>query len=157
LLSVGPPAQQISSAYSALYKERHDRRLQDARAAIEQIKGRAEWGSLVELTRTQVIQPLVQRCCERLDLPPGCLVCRHCRATIGQMDSETLAIERMKAEALTQLQILSSPPQTPVKRVRVVEFLGGSLDSEAAIDEAVNRLREHLLKLVQEGVKIVLE
>ena len=48
-------------------------------------------------------------------------------------------------------------PEIPVERVRVAEFLGGSLDSPEAVDSAVEGLRQHLLKLVAEGARIVFE
>jgi hypothetical protein len=44
-----------------------------------------------------------------------------------------------------------------VERVRVSAFFDGALESPESVDAAVDRLREHLLKLVAEGARIVLE
>ena len=55
------------------------------------------------------------------------------------------------------LQIATSPIQTRVERVRLAEFFGGPLDSGDAVRGALDQLRDHLLKLVDEGVKIVVE
>ena len=44
-----------------------------------------------------------------------------------------------------------------MERVRVARFFAGAIDSETAIKEAVKLLEDHLLKLHEEGVKIVVE
>ena len=48
-------------------------------------------------------------------------------------------------------------PKEKVERVRLSEFFTETLESEQAVEKAIERLREHLLKLVDEGVKIILE
>ena len=44
-----------------------------------------------------------------------------------------------------------------IERVKVSEFFSGSFESEEQVKEAVARLQDHLLKLFDEGVKIVVE
>jgi hypothetical protein len=44
-----------------------------------------------------------------------------------------------------------------VERVRVREFLSGSFESPDQVKQAVLKLQDHLLKLLEEGVKIVVE
>ena len=46
---------------------------------------------------------------------------------------------------------------TRTERVRVARFFAGAMDSDTAIKEAVKFLEDHLLKLYEEGVKIVVE
>ena len=41
--------------------------------------------------------------------------------------------------------------------MRVSEFLSGSFESVDQIKEAIAQLQDHLLKLLDEGVKIVVE
>jgi hypothetical protein len=41
--------------------------------------------------------------------------------------------------------------------VRLAEFFVGPLDSKATVEEAIKNLRDHLLKLSEEGVNIVVE
>jgi hypothetical protein len=48
-------------------------------------------------------------------------------------------------------------PKEKLERVRLAEFFTEALESEEAVEKAVERLREHLLKLVSEGIKIILE
>ena len=44
-----------------------------------------------------------------------------------------------------------------MERVKVSEFFSGSFETQEQVKEAVARLQDHLLKLLDEGVKIVLE
>ena len=41
--------------------------------------------------------------------------------------------------------------------MRVSEFFGGAMEKEEQVKEAIARLQDHLLKLLDEGVKIVVE
>jgi hypothetical protein len=44
-----------------------------------------------------------------------------------------------------------------VKRVRIADFFNDAMDDEGQVKAAVARLQDHLLKLLDEGVKIVVE
>jgi hypothetical protein len=147
----------LSSAYRALYEGLHSRRAEDYGAAVEGVKGRPEWGVVPEAMRDPLLVPLVARACDNPDQPVGALACRKCRATVSQMDSDLAALVGLKAQALAQLQKVTAPPQAQLARVRLADFFAGPLDNEEAVRMAVDRLRDHLLKLVDEGVKIVVE
>ena len=56
-----------------------------------------------------------------------------------------------------QVQKATAPPEQKIERVRVSTFFATSIDSEEQVKESVTRLQDHLLKLLDEGVKIVLE
>jgi hypothetical protein len=157
IFSFRQAGQAIFGAYADLYTAQHESRAAQARAATEEVKGRPEWVTLPEALQTQLLHPLLIRSCATLDLPPGALACRSCHATVSQLDSDITALTGLKTQALAQLQVATSSPGTRVERVRLAEFFGGPLDSGDAVREAVERLRHHLLKLVDEGVKIVVE
>jgi hypothetical protein len=149
-------AQAIAGAYRRLYTEQHDRRAKEFAAAVEEIKGHPEWAALSHEVREPVLQPLASRACLELDLLEGALGCRHCRATLSQMESDVAALAGLKAQAVAQLVKLTTPKETKVVPVRLSEFFT-ALDSEESIRQGVDRLRDHLLKLFEEGVKIVVE
>ena len=81
---------------------------------------------------------------------------RSSQATISQMESDLAALNALKSQVLARVQELTAPEEK-IERVRLADFFDDSLDSEEAIEEAVAQLREHLLKLLAEGVRIVLE
>lgn len=157
LSAIGTTAKVVSSAYRTLYEKAHAQRGEQFHAAIEKIKGRTEWSAVPESLRDSVLHPLASRCCQETDLPEGSLVCKRCNATLSQMESDLAALGGLFAEVVAHVQKLTTPPETKVQRVRISEFFGGSMDNEGQVKEAVSRLQDHLLKLLDEGVKIVVE
>lgn len=157
LKEIGTSAKAVAEAYQSLYKQVHDNRTGQYQAAIEKIKGRPEWNEVPENMREPVLAPLSTRCCTDLDLKEGGLVCITCRANLGQMESDIAALGGLFANAIAQVQKLTTPPETKIERVRVAEFFTGSIETEDQVRQSVERLQDHLLKLLDEGVKIVLE
>lgn len=156
LPAIKSEAAAIGAAYHATYADLHGRRAAGFTTAIEEIKGRAEWAALGEALRAPVIHALIGRACAELDLPEAATVCRACQATLNQMESDLAALGALKSQVVARLQELTAPEEK-IERVRLSDFFDASLDSEAAIEEAVAQLKEYLLKLLAEGVRIVLE
>jgi len=150
-------AQEILTAYRELYKKVHIERAAQYRDAIEKIKGRKEWEQVPESMREPVIAPLTTRCCNENDFPETSLVCNACRAGVSQMESDIEALGGLFAKVVSEIQRLTTPPEVKIKRVRVSEYLSGSFESADQVKEALARLQDHLLKLLEEGVKIVVE
>ena len=157
LSAIGTTTKAVTTAYRTLYEKAHADRGEQFQAAIEKIKGRPEWSEVPDSMRQPVLQPLASRCCTELDLPDGSLVCKACGATLSQMESDLAALGGLFAQVVAQVQKLVTPPETKVQRVRVSEFFGGAMESEDQVKQAVARLQDHLLKLLDEGVKIVVE
>ena len=107
--------------------------------------------------REPVLAPLQSRCCGDLKLPDGSLACESCRAGLSQMESDVAALGGLFAQVVAQIQKLITPPEVPLRRVRVAEFFAGAVEDEEQVRQAVARLQDHLLKLLSEGVKIVVE
>ncbi len=157
LSSIKTATQEILGAFRTLYEARHADRSEQFGAAIEKIKGREEWTAVPETMREPVLGPLQSRCCSEPHLPDGSTACKTCGATLGQMESDVAALGGLFAQVVAQIQKLVTPPDVKLKRVRVAEFFSGSLETEDQVRQAVGRLQDHLLTLLSEGVKIVLE
>jgi len=157
MTGIGDAAQGIASAYSTLYGEHHQGRTDQFQTSIEKLKGRPEWNDVPENMREPVLAPLAHRCCSEIDLPEGGLVCQNCQANLSQMESDLAAQGGLFAEAVAQVQKLTTPPDKKIERVRVSEFFTGAIESPDQVKQAVEQLQDHLLKLLDEGVKIVLE
>lgn len=172
----------ISDAYQAVYRDLHNRRHETFARAIEEVKGRPEWIQVFpthsasgsdagksqdeqakarEMMQDTVLASLASRACAELELTDGDLACQRCSATLSQMESDLAALGGLKSNVLTRLQELASPSDAAegarIERIRLADFFTGILDSEASIDESLDRLREHLHKLIAEGAKIVIE
>eukprot|EP00456_Euglypha_rotunda_P005877 TRINITY_DN10_c0_g1_i4.p2 TRINITY_DN10_c0_g1~~TRINITY_DN10_c0_g1_i4.p2 ORF type:complete len:1217 (-),score=333.96 TRINITY_DN10_c0_g1_i4:19942-23592(-) len=154
---IGVTAKSITSAYRALYEQLHADRSEQFTQAVEKIKGRAEWNAVPDSMRDPVLNPLTARCCPELDLSAGSLVCQKCHATLSQMESDVAALGGLFANVVAQIQKLTTPPEVKLQRVRISDFFTHAIENETDVKEAVNRLQDHLLKLLDEGVKIVVE
>lgn len=166
-------AEAISAAYTGLYGGRHGERTKKYADAIEQIKGRPEWllirvdpkdgeagpsvaeaKRLTEARRSALLQPLTRCACESTGVDG--MACPGCRASLNELDADLDALpSRLAGVAARILEI--STPKEKIQRVRITEFFDGALDSEESIRQAVEELREHLMKLHAEGFKIVVE
>jgi hypothetical protein len=155
--SIEKTAKAVSTAYQTLYAKAHRERAEQYQAAVEKIKGRAEWDAVPDAMRQPVLQPLTTRCCTNLDQAEGSVVCKACGATLSQMESDLAALGGLFAQVVTQVQKLTTPPETKVQRVRVSDFFGGAMETEGQVRQAVARLQDHLLKLLDEKVRIVVE
>ncbi|HYT90680.1 MAG TPA: hypothetical protein VEL76_18375 [Gemmataceae bacterium] len=157
LPTIGSAARTVVTAYFTLYAKAHAERAEQFQAAVEKIKGRAEWNAVPDTMRQPVLQPLTVRCCANQEQPEGSLVCKACSATLSQMESDLAALGGLFAQVVAQVQKLTTPPDMKVQRVRVSEFFGGAMEKEEQVRQAVARLQDHLLKLLDEGIKIVVE
>ncbi len=154
---IGAITNEVGSAYRALYQQVHADRTGQFAQAVERVKGRAEWSAVPETMREPVLTPLTGRSCPDLDLPAGGMACQRCRATLSQMESDLAALGGLLAGVVAQIQKLTAPPDKKVQRVRLAEFFSGPVDNEEQVRQAVTRLQDHLLKLLEEDVKIIVE
>ena len=146
----------VSAAYRALYAATHGKRREAYEAALASLEKSGEWLDLASETRSQIAAPLARRSCGEADLPEGAATCRKCGATVGQMESDLAAAGGLTVRAHESI-LVAIAPEIPVEKVRVAAFFDGALESPETVDAAVERFREHLLKLVAEGARIVLE
>jgi hypothetical protein len=152
----------ILAVYTELYHQKHNQRSESYSQAIESIKGLPDWlaisedPSIPETERNAILSPLNQRALQDFDLPEGEAVCRSCRATLSQIETDILAVEAIKNQVLKALQRVADPGEK-IERVKISTLLTGKLESPNDVDAALKQLREYLLKLLSSGVKIILE
>lgn len=149
-------AETIGNAYQEVYRQCHEERSIAYAKAIEQIKGRSEYAQFDEDSQKSILSQLAKRSCEKADLLEGELHCRKCHAGLNQLSSDIAAVSKLRGDAIARMQELVAPQQR-VERVRIAEFFTTSLSSEEAVEEAMERLKDHLLKLIAEGATIILE
>ena len=108
------------------------------------------------LRRKALLAPLSNKICQTLQLSDDVEACENCRATIDQMDSEIAAVDALRAGVIRELQELATL-EKKIVRVRVSSVLGSVVETPEDVEQAVERLKEHLLKLLAEDTRIVLE
>ncbi len=164
-------AEFLKHHYQVLYPRFHQQRLETYTAAVDEIKGLPEWAQVASWV-TSVDEPVVReerqhrldvvlsrlagKLCDTPDLSEAGDTCRTCRATIAQMESEIAAVDSLKSQAIRELQELAAP-EKKIVRVRVSSVLGSIVETPEDVEQAVERLKEHLLKLLAEDTRVVLE
>jgi len=155
-------ADYLSGRYRDIYERTHKERETFYSKALETIKGLPEWAavsqdpSITQSQRDTVLKPLIQRAALKLDLPEGAGVCRACEATVVQMETDITAVDAIRDQAIKKVQEMAAPGEK-IERVRVSTIFTGKLETEQDIDAALSKLKDHLLKLLSSGIKIILE
>jgi hypothetical protein len=156
LAEVDKETDAVLRAYDRLYRERHEARGRAFQAAVEALRGCPEWLLLDTVAQEQVTAPLVRRGCTTLERAPGERLCRHCRSALQQLADDMGLLEALRTDAMALLQRLARP-EVRVERVAVRRLVPEPLDSQEAVDQALGRLREHLLRLLTSGAQVILE
>lgn len=149
-------AQLIENEYRKYYEDLHLRRGDAYQTILDDISALDLWQQLPPDIRTREMTVISKRADTDLDMPAQRLYCGRCNATISQMESDLAAAGNLRAQIMERLNALATP-DIEVRRIRVSEFFGQELADEKSIDDALAKLKEHLLKLVKQGIKIVLE
>ena len=153
-------AQAIEAAYTRCYKALHERRFEAYDKAIQQVRGRAEFLQLNEANQTSVLRPLEHRAFKICDLPPFALNAQ----TLGELQADLDALPGLESAASTKVQELiarTDDKGARLERIRLADFFTGQRNPEKTekqnIDDALDKLRERLYGLLDEGVKILWE
>jgi hypothetical protein len=151
----------ICEKYNVLYKKIHDKRTEVFSSAINDIQSSNEWPKVLENPDNKkrvdvILGHLLNKLCDKLDLPDDTSTCKSCRATIAQMESDIEAVESLKSRAVVALQQLTVP-EKKIVRIKVSAIMGNVLETSEDIEEGIKRLQEELKRLLAEGVRVVLE
>jgi len=150
--------QALEVAYRDLYQSRHQQRQAIFTKAMDDIKAQPNWPLVPEEMQATMLKPLADRAGHDPDLPEGALVCALCRASLAEMASDLAAVDRLRSNVLLRVHQLTAPEET-VERVRVSDVIGvgQALATPEEVDELMERLRDHLLRLLATGVTVILE
>lgn len=159
-------AEHVASAYATRYQQRHRERFDAYSAAIDDIKGREEWEVASRVGGDTLLQPLTARACSpQADLTEAATTCRTCHASLTQIESDLAALPTYRGQALEHVVAIANPPEVttggeaaqPIVRIRAANYFGGTLISTHDVEEAVKQLQEELLRLVEQGARIIVE
>lgn len=150
--------EKLETAYLELYCQQHKRRATAYQDVIDGIKGLQEWTLLSEEFQTNVLAPLATRFCEEVQIEPGQTACQKCGANLPQMESDLSAVLGLKSEVLRRIQ-KHLEPEEKIEHVRLVDLIDHyqAINSPEEVEQILEDLKEHLLKLLASGSKIILE
>ena len=148
----------LDATYRSLYEDRHGRRKEAYSRAIDDVKAQPDWPLVPPEMVAAVLKPLTDRDDHDLDLLEGTLTCTACGSTLSEMASDLAAVNTLRSDVLLRVQQLTAPEEK-IERVRVSEVTGAgqALGTPEEVEELLEQLRDHLLKLIASGSKVVLE
>jgi hypothetical protein len=146
--------EKISRYYAEVYHGLHEERNNRYRWALDEVKGRREWTEIPPEERDRLLTPLSSRICA--GIIGNEVFCPQCRASLSQMQSDLVAVDILMRQILRLMQELLEP-QEQVQRLRIDAFYPAVIESIEEYDQATERLRTEIVKLVQAGIKVILE
>jgi hypothetical protein len=149
-------ASALQEAYARCYEKAHRARAEAFAEALDALRGRPEWLELAAAARDQASAPLLTHSCDAFERGATDTACTTCRASLRTLRDDVALLPRLQADAVAKLQELLRP-DVRVERVRVGEVVRGALTTAEDVEDAMGRLREQLLRLIETGVRIVLE
>lgn len=147
----------LEKAYREQYQARHDERQAVFSGAIDDVKAQPNWALVPDEMQETLLKPLRDRVHD-LDLPENGLACGVCGASLAEMGSDLAAVGGLRSDVLLRVQELTAPEER-VERVRISDVVGvgQTLSTPEEVEGLLEQLRDHLLKLIASGVKVVLE
>lgn len=153
----------VTEGYRALYERLHERRASLYEEALQYVKGLPEWvlvdqdPRVSDMEKSNLLAPIAQRARNELELPDGAVVCQRCKAAVAQMETDISVVDAMRDNVIKKIMDLSAEPDEKIERVRISRLFSGKLGSESDVEEAIGKLREHLMKIVSTGASVILE
>jgi hypothetical protein len=153
---IAADVESVERAYKDMYSAIWERRRQAYQELVSALTGRPEWTELPPAAREEILGPIRIRSGESEELPRQKV---HLHPSVDQMETDLLAVERLRLDAAARLEALLVPPDQPqrIERVKVREFFRSALSSEKEFEDSFQALREHCLKLIAEGSRVILE
>ena len=155
-------AEKLAVAYSARYTDLFNRRKEAYTAAVDMIKGRPEWLALADdpsigpESLQTVLKPLLDKAERELDLPSLATVCRNCRATLAQLESDISAVQALSADVLSRMMSQAAPEER-IERVNLARLYPSRIGNQEELKRFLEELQERLSKIIASGGTIVLE
>lgn len=149
---------QLEEGYKQVYQTRHQQRQAAYQAAVEAVKAQPDWAKVPAEMSEATLKPLTDRAEHELILPDGVLVCQRCQASLKELVLDVTAVNHVRSQVLLRVQELVAPEEV-IQRVKWAEVVGvnPTLSTHEEVDEMLDQLGNHLHKLVDADVKIILE
>ncbi|RME59222.1 BREX system P-loop protein BrxC [Candidatus Parcubacteria bacterium] len=172
--------EKIITVYRKLYRTQHEARRIAYQEAVDFVKGLPDWSFLanellaetsekqiesasLQLTNElldEIIEPLTSRICvERDDLAFSRVeTCQMCQDSLPLLEADLAAVTARREQVIAKIQAMRAPKEK-FERVRVAEIIGGyqALETKEEVEKALEQLKEYLLKLIDSGIRVILE
>ena len=158
--AMGEHTKAMADAYCIAYVSLFDSRREAFEKSIDELRNRPEWTDDTDEAATDsIIAPLRSRLGHDEDRQKVAEGKSLGSSTLGEMESDIAAADGLKASALAKLQVMTIKKSTDatVRRVRVADVYDRPIQTQDDLDSALEKLRDALQKLIDEGNAIILE
>ena len=158
--AVGEHTKTMADSYRSAYISLFDSRREAYEKAVEGLRNRPEWtDDIDEAKASTILAPLQSRLGNEEDRQKVAEGRSLGTSTLGEMESDIAAADGLKASALAKIQEMTVKKGTDatVRRVRVAEVFDRPIQTKDDLDNALEKLRDALQKLIDEGNAIILE
>ncbi|MCI0516021.1 BREX system P-loop protein BrxC [candidate division KSB1 bacterium] len=149
-------AEAVFNAYHDLYQKSHVQRYEKIEVTIDKLKGDPAFSTLDAAQQQSLLFNFQRRSCHDLKLNWSDR-CENCQATLQQLESDILSINGLLDEAIQQIQKLTAPATRPTITISVNHYLRGEFQSADELEQALERLKEEVIKHLLEGKSVYLQ
>lgn len=146
----------VESSYAKAYIVAHLKRSDVLAALLDRLRGRGDWPAKKE-DAEPIEKLIVSRGIHDSSREAYSATCSACRASLPQLTSDLAGVGALESEAIQRLVALTTPPEVPVKRITVRSLCNEALDSRESVRQFIEVLEGQLLKLIDEGARIIVE
>ncbi|MEM2097328.1 MAG: BREX system P-loop protein BrxC [Methanothrix sp.] len=147
----------IYQRYREIYEKLHASRREAFMKLLEEIRRSPEWERAEGECRARIQSDLEQRGCECSEMSDS-WVCSRCGASIKEMEMEIMALPGIRSRMLERLaKCVKENGEKHLVRVRASEVCREKIESPDDLERALQALREHLMKLLNERKTIIFE
>jgi len=146
----------VEGSYGKAYGAAHTKRADVLGRLLDRLRGRPDWPSKKE--DAEPIESLIgSHGMHESKREQYASTCSECRASLQQLASDLAGVGALESEAVQRLVALSTPPEVPVRRVSVRALCNEALDTPEDVRQFIELLESQLLKLIDEGARIIVE
>ena len=156
LTSITHDSEEIMKFYKNWYMEIHSKREKIYCKLSEAVKGIAEWNSLPEYIKNNILQEISQKSCKNLDVRDS-FTCSNCRATIRQMESDISAKDGVENHIQQVIDNFIAKTDENIEKIRLSDFFAKNISTPEEFKEQADKFIKHIETLLKEGKRIILE
>jgi hypothetical protein len=156
LTSINNDSEEIVKFYKNWYKEIHLQREETYDKLSELVKGIAEWNSLPEDIKSNIIEKINQKSCKNLDFQ-GAFICSSCRATIMQMESDISAKDSVEKDIRKTIDSFVNKSDDNIEKLKFSDYFTKNISSTEDFREQLDGFIKQIEELLKEGKKIIIE
>ncbi len=148
--------EEIYRAFEEQYKKLHNDRSKAYKEAIKSIKEIPGWNILPQEKKDDFLKAFKKPICNDLQYEMDSCICSNCKANLIQMKSEIVSLDELIKRVNREIQNLELK-EDMIERVEVSRFFNKVIETPEDVESAINELRNHILKLIKKGIKVILE